>query len=80
MTDQACNFADGRRVEDKAWVANNLNSVVEYIVIKSPMAPTTKTYTEFLQSGGSTSTDVIGFQVLYNHFMTKFQWVSLKKL
>jgi len=62
MTDQACNFADGRRVEDKNWVTNNLNSVVEYIGIKSPMAPSTKTYTEFLQSGGSASQDVIGFK------------------
>lgn len=62
MTDQACNFADGRRVEDKSWVTNNLNSVVEYIGIKSPMAPQTKTYTEFLQGGGSASQDVIGFK------------------
>lgn len=62
MTDQACNFAGGRRVEDKNWVANNLNSVVEYIGIKSPMAPSISTYTQFLQSGGSTSQDVIGFK------------------
>ena len=62
MTDQACNFADGRRVEDKNWVMSNLNTVVEYIGIKSPMAPQTKTYTEFLQSGGSASQDVIGFK------------------
>lgn len=62
MTDQACNFADGRRVEDKSWVSNNLNSVVEYIGIKSPMAPSISTYTEFLKSGGSASNDVIGFK------------------
>jgi hypothetical protein len=62
MTDQACSFANGHRVEDKSWVANNLNSVVEYIGIKSPMAPQTKTYTEFLKSGGSTGQEVIGFK------------------
>jgi len=62
MTDQACNFAEGRRVEDKMWVQNNLNSVVEYIGIKSPMSPSTKTYTEFLKSGGDAGTDVIGFK------------------
>jgi hypothetical protein len=63
MTDQACNFAGGRRVEDKNWVMNNLNSVVEYIGIKSPMSPSTKTYTEFLQSKeGNASQDVIGFK------------------
>lgn len=62
MTDQACNFADGRRVEDKSWVVNNLNTVVEYIGIKSPMAPSVKTYSQFLQGGGSPSQDVIGFK------------------
>lgn len=62
MTDQACDFADGRRVEYKDWIVQNLNSVVEYIGIKSPMSPATTTYTQFLQGGGDASKDVIGFK------------------
>lgn len=65
MTDQACRFAgDTMITKDAKWVFDNLDKMVEYIGIKSPLSPSTKTYSEFLLGGGSPSQDVIGFKYL----------------
>lgn len=65
MTDGACKFADEQRLtKDAKWVFENLDKMVEYIGIKSPLAPSTKTYQQFLQMGGDASSDAIGFKYL----------------
>lgn len=65
MTDQACRFSgDTVITKDAKWVFDNLEKMVEYIGIKSPLMPSMKTYSDFLLGGGSPSADVIGFKYL----------------
>lgn len=69
MTDQACRFAGDTVInKDGKWALDNLDKMVEYIGIKSPLAPSIKTYSEFLINGGSPSADVIGFKYLTTLF------------
>ena len=61
MTDQACNFADGMLVKDKAWVMQNLDSVVQYIGINAPLDSGIKYLKDYVDAGGNSP---IGFRAL----------------
>lgn len=64
MTYEACNFADGAMVKDKKWVTDNLNKVVDFIGIKSPLNPAIKTLDQYLKAGGKYNKETLGFKFL----------------
>ena len=65
MTSEACRFLDDTRLnKDAKWVFENMDKMVEYIGIKSPLDPSMKTYQQYMHSGGDMSDSAIGFKYL----------------
>jgi len=77
MTDQACNFADNQLVKNVDWVRENLDKVVEYVGITTPIETGVKTVKEFMASGGDLSRKgIIGF----NNIVMKYDEISMNIL